>query len=193
VGFVVVREDAVVKGTNDEGAPALGQCREDRVRIRLRVHDVDRAGLVAHEGLGIVDAVEPAGPLPSALTWGPILVADRFVEAKDRLQRSESERHSLTIRSDHQRKVPEEALARMDQPTKSLALGITWELELGRVVNDQHAPVLRCAASRLPKVGRQDGLGRHAVIAKKPIRGFQLSVVQRLRKALAWPFSELIS
>src|SRR5205823_1750236 len=104
-------------------------------------------------------AVEPAGPLPSALTWGPILVADRFVEAKDRLQRSESERHSLTIRSDHQRKVPEEALARMDQPTKSLALGITWELELGRVVNDQHAPVLRCAASRLPKVGRRMASG----------------------------------
>ena len=86
----------------------------------------------------------------------------------------------------------EESLPRSDQTAQSWALGLPRELELGRVVHDQHVRMAGRTACGLPHVRSQDALGRDAVIAEEAVRGLQFGIIKRLGKALAWAVSEPI-
>src|SRR5882724_1306573 len=43
--LLLADEDTVLKRANDEAAIRLAECREQGIRIRLSIHDVDRLGL----------------------------------------------------------------------------------------------------------------------------------------------------
>lgn len=81
-----------------------------------------------------------------------------------------------------QREVTKEALAGPDQATQSLSLLLATELELGRVVHDQHAFMLASATHALPEVRGENRLGRHPVVPEESIRRLQLGVVERVRE-----------
>lgn len=91
-----------------------------------------------------------------------------------------------------EREVAEEPLPRADEPAEALALLLATELELRRVVHDQHAVVLACAASTLPEVRRKDRLRRHPVIAEEPVCGLELRVVECLRKSRFRPLRDQV-
>jgi len=74
----------------------------------------------------------------------------------------------------------------------TLALRIPWKVELRRVVYDQDTLMLDRPTSGLPKMRRQDGLGRNAIVPEKTVCRFELRVVERLRKALARSLGQLI-
>ena len=154
---------------------------------------MDRLSSAAEKHLGVVDAVEPSRPFASVLCRRPVLVADRLVEPEDRLEREQTEWGPGSVGAEGERKMPEEALCRRpNQPTKALTLRISREVELRRVVYDQDPLVLDRATSRLTKVRRQNGLGRHAVVPEKTVRSFELRVVERLGKAFARSLRHLI-
>ena len=184
--LVVASKPTILERANHERPVRLGECGKQRVLVRFAVHHMNGLRPASKNCLGVVDAANPSLRFTNALVARPLLLADALLEPKHRLERQQSEWLPRRIRAHREREVAEEALrGGLDQPAEPLPLGLPTELELGRVVGNNHPRLRRSAPRCLAEVRSQDGLGRHLLIAEKPIGGLQLGVIQRLWKALA--------
>src|SRR5215203_4195459 len=141
--LVMVDEDAILEGAHDEVTPVIRQSSQQRVRVALAIHHVDGLCPAAQKCLSVIDAVKPSGPFTAALRTRPVLVADRLVEPKDRLECQQTKRDSRAVGAEGEREVSKETLrCRPNRSAEALALRVSGEFELCGVVHDQHTLVL---------------------------------------------------
>jgi len=186
----MAHEHTILEGTHDELTFVLYKTGKKRIRIGLAIHHVDCLRTTSENGLSVIDTVEPSRAFAATLGRCPVLVPYRLDESEDRFESEQAKRHSGPIGTEGEREVAEEALrSSPNQPAETLPLHVSWEVELRRVVHYQNPLVPSRAASRLPEVWRQNGLGRDAVVAEEAVGSLELSIVERLREAFSRPLS----
>jgi hypothetical protein len=154
---------------------------------------VDRFDPPSEVPLYRLNAAQPSSGFAEALVGAPFLVADRLLEAEDRLESEQPQRSPLAVRAHRQREVAEEPLrARADQVAKTASLLLASELELRRVVRHDNPGKLARSAGRLAEVRSQDRVQRDLLVADEPVGGLEFGVIQRLREALCGAFGEAI-
>src|SRR6185312_11921777 len=136
------------------------------------------------------DALGPTSGLSTAITTLSLALRLGLVESEDRFNSEQAKRLPRAIRRNGEAEVPEETLARIDEPAEPFADHRPVKLELASVVNDEHALVPSGSLGRLSKVRGQDRLRRNALVAEEPISRLELGVVERLRKALGRPVDD---